>query len=104
MDSVRLGPVKGLRIAVAAFALSVFLFVAVSVGGIYLLTHKTNEGSETHAAICALTADLESRTADSRLFLREHPHGIPGLASAAQIRESVENQERTIDALSVVSC
>ena len=39
MDRVRVGPVKGLRIAIAAFVLSVFLFVAAIVGGVYIATN-----------------------------------------------------------------
>jgi hypothetical protein len=103
MDQIAVRRVKGLRIAVAAFVLSVFLFVAVLVGGAYLLSTKSAEGAEVHEAICALSADLESRTERSRDFLRDHPNGIPGIP-AATIRESVTNQERSIAALSVVSC
>lgn len=103
MDRVRVGPVKGLKIAMAAFVLSLVLFVLVVAGGGYLLTHKTEEGAETHEAICALTADLEVRTEGTRRFLNDHPNGIPGIP-ASTLRESLQNQERTIDALSVVSC
>jgi hypothetical protein len=103
MDQIEVRRVKGLRIAVAAFALSVFLFVAGIGGAVWLLTAKSSEGVETHEAICALSADLEARTQASRVFLREHPHGAFGVP-AATIRESVENQERSIDALSVVAC
>jgi len=103
VDRVKVGPVKGLKIAIAAFVLSVFLTALVLGLGIYVLTDKTDEGSETHEAVCALTADLESRTEGTRLFLKDHPHGIPGIP-ASSLRESLHNQERTIDALSVVSC
>jgi len=103
MDRVRVGPVKGLKIAIAAFVLSVVLFVIVIGGGVYLLVGKSNEGAETHEAICALTADLETRTEGTRNFLTQHPRGIPGIP-ASTLRESLHNQERTIDALSVVSC
>jgi hypothetical protein len=103
MDRVRVGPVKGLKIAIAAFVLSVFLFVVVVGGAGYLLTHKSEEGSETHKAVCALIADLEVRTEGTRRFLDDHPNGIPGIP-ASTLRESLQNQERTIDALSVVSC
>lgn len=41
MDRVSVGPVKGLRIAVAAFVLSVVLFVAVIAGGIYFATNES---------------------------------------------------------------
>jgi hypothetical protein len=103
MDRVRVGPVKGLKIAVAAFVLSVFLTAVVLGLGVYVLTDKTDEGAETHEAVCALVADLESRTQGTRLFLEEYPHGTPGIPASA-LRESLHNQERTIDALSVVSC
>jgi hypothetical protein len=103
MDRVSVGPVKGLKIAMAAFVLSVFLFVAAVGGGIYLLAHKSDEGTETHEAICALTSDLEVRTEGTRLFLEDHPDGVAGIP-ASTLRESLQNQERTIGALSVVSC
>lgn len=104
MDHASLGPVKGLRIAIAAFILSLALMLIVAGIGGYLLTHKTNEGSETHEAVCALVADLEGRTEETRSFLVAHPHGIPGLANASQLRESLINQERTLAALSVITC
>jgi hypothetical protein len=103
MDRVKVGPVRGVKIAMAAFLLSVFLFVAAVGGGIYLLAHKSDEGTETHEAICALTADLEVRTEGTRRFLNDHPSGIPGIP-VSTLRESLQNQERTIGALSVVSC
>lgn len=104
MDRVSVGPVKGLKIAVAAFVLSVVLFAAVVGGGLYLAVTQSTEGAETHEAICALASDLETRTDGTRVFLKTHPHGLPGIASAAQLRESLHNQERTLAALGVVSC
>jgi hypothetical protein len=103
VDRVQVGPVRGVKIAVAAFALSVVLFAAVVGMAIYIFSGKTTEGTETHDAICALTADLEERTTASKVFLAEHPNGAFGIP-ASTIRDSVRNQERTIDALSVVSC
>jgi len=78
--------------------------LAVAAIGAYLLSHKTNEGTETHEAICALVSDLQERTDSTKAFLITHPHGIPGLASGAQLRESLHNQRRTLSALSVISC
>lgn len=104
MDRVSWGPVKGLKLAVAAFVLSVALFAIVVGGGIYLAVIQGTEGSETHEAVCALVSDLEERTEGTRDFLADHPHGIPGLASGSQLRESLHNQERTLAALSVISC
>jgi hypothetical protein len=90
--------------AVAAFVLSLILLLAVGGIGFYVLTYKTAEGSETHEAICALVADLEERTEGTKVFLTQHPTGVPGLASGAQLRESLANQERTLGALSVITC
>lgn|SRR6476620_1399611 len=103
MDRVKVGPVRGVKIAVAAFALSVVLFAAVVGMAIYIFSGKTAAGTETHEAICALTSDLEVRTEGTRRFLNEHPDGISGIP-ASTLRESLQNQERTIGALSVVSC
>lgn len=104
MDTIRVGPVKGLQIAVAAFVLSCILFAAVVGGGIYLAVEGGVEGSETHEAVCALVGDLEERTKSTQAFLLAHPDGIPGLATGAQLRESLHNQQRTLAALSVISC
>ncbi len=104
MDRVSWGPVKGLRLAVAAFLISLVLVLAVAAISAYLLTHRANEGSETHSAICALVQDLESRTEQTKGFLLSHPEGIPGLATPAQLREQLTNQERTLNALGSLSC
>lgn len=104
MDRVKLGPVKGLRIAVAAFVLSLVLLFAVGGVTVYVLSGRANEGSETHDALCALAGDYEGRVSAGRTFLRVHPEGLPGIASASQIRESLLNQERTLAALSVIDC
>lgn len=94
----------GVRIAVLAFVASLILSLAALGVGAYVLTHKTREGSETHEAVCALVADLDERTQGTKDFLADHPQGIPGLASGSQLRESLHNQQRTLDALSVITC
>lgn len=45
MDSVSLGPVKGLRIAVAAFLLSVVLFLGGIAGAGYLLNARSDDAA-----------------------------------------------------------
>lgn len=92
------------RLAVVAFVASLILSLAALGVGAYVLTHKTQEGTETHEAVCALVADLEERTEGTKTFLAEHPEGIPGLASGSQLRESLHNQDRTLDALGVITC
>jgi len=103
MDRVSIGPVKGLRIAVAAFAISIALAVLMLVGGGWLLVERSEEASETHTAICALIGDLEDRTEGARDFLAEHPAGFAGIP-AATLRQTIANQERTVLALDAVTC
>jgi hypothetical protein len=106
MDEKRFarGRIKGTQLAAAAFVLSLVLLLAMGGVIVFVVANKSNEGSETHAAVCALTEDLEQRTDSARDFLRTHPQGLPGIASASQLRESTHNQERTLEALSAVSC
>lgn len=58
---------------------------------------------ENQAALCSLRHDLELRHDAGVQFLEDNPNGIPGI-SAAQIRQSLDNQESTLRALSGLSC
>lgn len=51
MDQITVKRVKGLRIAIAAFVLSVFLFVAVIVGGAYVLTTRSDDLQDFSSAL-----------------------------------------------------
>lgn len=57
----------------------------------------------TNHALCVLRSDLEQRVADSAQFLLDHPNGFGGI-SAATIQQGIDNQQRTIDALSDLRC
>lgn len=57
----------------------------------------------TNHALCVLRSDLEQRVADSTQFLVDHPEGIPGIPIET-IKQSIDNQKRTIDALSDLRC
>jgi hypothetical protein len=46
---------------------------------------------------------LKRRVGSAKQFLREHPHGAFGFTTA-QIKKGYQDQERTIKALSGVSC
>lgn len=61
------------------------------------------QGKEAHDAICALRADFEQRVKTGRQYLREHPDGFAGI-DAATIRNSLKNQQATVDALSAIVC
>lgn len=59
--------------------------------------------AETQDALCALRVDIEQRVQGSREFLADHPNGFLGY-SASAIRVSLKGQERTVEALSDLSC
>jgi hypothetical protein len=89
---------------------TVALYLVLAVLGAYAYinaSHQRNEVArvalETNNALCTLRGDLAQRIASARRFLGNNPEGIPGLP-AKSIRESIQNQERTIDALSNLDC
>jgi uncharacterized protein HemX len=94
------------RLTVATVMLYV-MAVGIAVGGGYFAQVQRDQlKRETHrttTALCALRGDLERRVEDSRRFLEENPHGIPGV-TAASVRLSIQNQEKTIGTLSIVEC
>lgn len=64
---------------------------------------------ETHTSLCALRQDIQRRHEAGVEYLKEHPRGLVGdagtiLISAAQIRDSLRNQESTLDALDPLNC
>lgn len=74
------------------------------INDIAALTRRVDANADqSTSALCALRRDLEKRVDSSRQFLREHPHGIPGI-SAKTIRDGLSNQQRTIRALRGLSC
>lgn len=84
---------KGLVIATG------LLYLCLAGGGAFVYSI-----SETaRSSLCALRADLETRTEDSKEFLKKNPEGIPGI-SRATIQQGIENQERTVEALSSLPC
>jgi hypothetical protein len=67
------------------------------------LKHVNAIATQNQTALCALRTDLERRVETSKQFLLDNPNGIPGI-SGATIRQSITNQESTIDALSNLNC
>lgn len=78
---------------------TVVLYVAL--GALALQTRHT--ASVNTDALCALRGDLQTRVDASTKFLKEHPRGFPGVG-AVQIQMGIDNQQRTIDALSGIEC
>lgn len=74
-----------------------FICGALVAGYVYI------EAQTTHTALCALRGNLETQVSASKDFLAENPRGIPGISPEA-LRSSMQNQERAIVALSILSC
>lgn len=68
---------------------------------VYSNLEKTTD--RTNGSLCTLRGDLERRVVDGEQFLASHPAGIPGI-SAATLRQSIDGQRRTVDALSPLDC
>jgi hypothetical protein len=92
----RAGGLRFLRVIVLLMCFG----IALNSAGVYV-TWRLNHKSVV--SLCELRSDLERRVASSKQFLRDNPHGIPGIP-AKQIRDSINNQSRTIRSLNSLSC
>lgn len=94
------------RLVWATVVLYVVLALLVGfvwISGVQQRDDIAQSANSTNQALCVLRADLEVRVADSIKFLADHPNGIPGIP-VASIQQSIENQQRTVDALSGLEC
>lgn len=96
----RAGGLRLIRIVIVCVAVGT---VINSTGGVYLYVQGQSRAAQTTDALCALRRDMQVRVDGGRAFLREHPNGIPGI-SAADIRDGIRNQQRTIKALAGIDC
>lgn len=61
--------------------------------------------NQNREAACALRADVERRVDEGKNFLIAHPNGLPKLGfSRAELQDTVDNQQRTVDALGGLIC
>lgn len=91
---------KSMRRTLRVLTVAVLVLLTLVVG----LAAKTYvENNRTTKALCALRTDLEARVENSRDFLNKNPNGIPGIP-AETLLVTIEGQERTIRALSSLSC
>ena len=88
---------------------TVVLFVALAVVTVttfvvrsFDLAHVAENATQNRAALCALREDLHRRVEASVRFLENKGH-IPGIPNT-EIRQSIQNQRRTIAALRVIDC
>jgi hypothetical protein len=58
----------------------------------------------TQLALCTFRGDLQTRVDGSKEFLKSHPHGLPGLATANQLQDDINNRSRAIASLRGLSC
>lgn len=97
-NGVLLGVKRTLRFLVIA---TIVLYLAI--GGVALFSYSTSKLNRD--AVCNLTADLKDRINRSRIYVREHPEKLSQLGfTRAQVAHEIQNQERTLAALSVVPC
>ena len=80
-----------------------FWMLIITAVVVFALVQIDTESSSTNRALCTLRGDLERRVKSSRDFLHEHPNGILGIP-ATTLRTSIDNQQRTINALQDLRC
>jgi hypothetical protein len=80
---------------------TVILFVALA--GVAAYSYKVSD--QNRQAVCNLRSDLQRRVATSEEFVVKHPEEIEKLGfTITQVQKEIANQNRTLMALSVVSC
>jgi hypothetical protein len=90
--------------------LTVTLFVLLALFGGVVWTIRSGDverinqiANTNQQALCAFRGDVQARVLTSVQFLEEHPNGIPGI-SPAVIREGLQAQRQTVEALAVLNC
>lgn len=93
-------------------AINLVATVLIGIGGWLKVAEQADSNHQTSAqlvqAVCTLRADYTKRIGDTQDFLRAHPDGLdlPGDndVTAASLRLSISNMERTRAALTSVDC
>lgn len=94
---------RSLRVLVYA---TIGLYVVMALLGFFVwdVAHDAKvQASTTNSSLCVLRADLEQRVESARDFIEKHPQGFEGV-SVEDIQVSIDNQVRTINALSPLDC
>jgi hypothetical protein len=98
---------RTLKWLVIATIILYLALVGVGFVGWVSASHQRNDLKKAteniNSTLCILRGDLETRVAASRQFLLDHPQGISGI-SVAILQQSIDTQQRTIDALSGLEC
>lgn len=78
------------------------LLVILTGFGIYRVETLATDTSD---ALCGLKQNLETRIADSKQFLIDHPKGLPGVGiTPAVIAASIERDQLSVNSLSQIDC
>jgi hypothetical protein len=61
--------------------------------------------NETHSALCTFKDDIAARLENTKTYLKAHPgpEPIEGI-TRADLKRSLDAQQRTLDALSILNC
>ena len=68
-----------------------------------ILLRSSSTSTSTAHALCALRDDVQSRVTQGNAFLKTHPNGFAGI-SAPTLKSSIDNSQRTVDALGSLKC
>lgn len=80
---------------------TIIVFVGLAAVGVYAYTVS----AQNRQAVCNLRTDLEQRVNQGEEFITNHPDSVRKLGfTIPQAQEELDNQRRTLQALSVVSC
>jgi hypothetical protein len=90
------------RLKILLYATILIYAVVIAAGFIgWYINHQ--QASKTERALCSLKAELQRRVDNTQAFLVKYPHGLDGL-SKADLTKSIQDTQRTIDALSILNC
>jgi hypothetical protein len=87
------------RLTFLIIATIVLLAAVIGVGAYALI-----KANQTHSALCTFRADLQNRVVQTEHYIH-HPEDFPGVhIPPSQLVPQLENQKRTISALSSLGC
>lgn len=87
---------KGIR----WLAVSTMILVVCLAGA---MAYTYSESQTNHSSLCSFKGDLQTRVVEGESYLKGHPQGVAGVP-ASTIKESLDNEKRTIESLSDLNC
>lgn len=61
-------------------------------------------GHTSKNALCAIRLNAQVQLDQGKEFLKDHPNGLPGLASPDDLQNNIDNYSATVTALSNLNC